>query len=361
MFLYQKSILWSLFLSFLIIFFAIIGVSWIVQSIRSLELILSEGVYVGTYFKLTIFTLPFILLIIIPLVTCLSIYSTYKKLLFNREIVAIQSFGISKKRIINIFFFFASVVVVLHLVISFYILPLSVQYVKKVRSNIIQENSLLNLLQPNSFITVLDKVTILIEKREKNNLLKNIFIFDNRNSNKSISFISNSGELTFTQEGGKLDLIDGVQVEFDNEKKAYSLIKFAKNVFFLNNKENNKKTAVKSFDEMGVFELFFSKEIPKDKYLRHKAEARFRLLWPFASLFLTIIVLYFVINDKGERLRARYYELKLFVTVIAFLFFMLGSYILSFDSYLIVLVYLVLCALMILMVSALYFDSKKLK
>ena len=61
MFLYEKNILKNLFFPFIIITFTIVGIAWIVQSIRYLELILSQGARILDFLNLTLCLLPLLM------------------------------------------------------------------------------------------------------------------------------------------------------------------------------------------------------------------------------------------------------------------------------------------------------------
>ena len=300
MYLYQRHICKTLLYSFCVITFSIVGISWIIQSIRYLDIILSRGARILDFIELTIYLIPFLLFIILPISLFFTIYYTYKKLSHDKEIIALYSFGISRIKIIKTLLLFSVCVVLLHYVVSVYLLPMSTYKFRNLKLNI-DHNSIINLLQFNTFISV-NNLTLYIEKKGADNLLQNIFIYNLKSPEKDDTFIAHSGKLHTTNLGLQLTLYNGSKLEFNHKNKKYSLIKFSEHS--MSNLHNIKEIKSKSNDnpyEFSISELLFSDDFPPKKILRFRAQGHFRLLWPLTSISIVMSMLFFLMQYTQVR------------------------------------------------------------
>ena len=323
MYLYQKYIYKVLLFPFFVITLSITGVSWLVQSIRYLEIILNKGARLLDFIELTVYLIPFLLFITLPISLFFTIYYTYRKLSHDREITALYSLGIDRIKIIKTFFLFSTCVVLLHYVISIYLLPMSMYKFKNLKFEI-DHNSIVNLLQFNTFISKINNITLYIEKKEKDNLLRNIFIYNLKNPEKDITFIANSGKFYNTNSGIQLTLYNGSKLEFDHKNKKYSLVKFSKHsMSSLNTLEGIKSKFKENAYEFSISELLFSNDLPQNKISRFRAQGHFRLLWPFTSISIIMSMLFFL--TQYEQIRKSVVKANVY-TFISALFIILATF-----------------------------------
>jgi lipopolysaccharide export system permease protein len=332
MFLYEKNIYKNLFFPFLLITFAICGIAWIVQSIRYLEIILSQGARILDFINLTICLIPLLLFIILPVSLFLTIICVYKKFLFDSEIIALYSLGLVRINIINPFVKFSILVTIAHLLLSFYLLPISSNKFKNLKLNISQ-SSIINLLQFNTFISKIGGLTIFIEKKEGDNLLKNILINDSKNADKDITFIASSGKFYSNNKLYRLILYDGTKIEFQNNKQRYSMIKFSEFTIDLNQGEKSNNKLIDDSYELTIPELLFSNNIPDKKIKKFRAQGHFRLIWPLTSISIAVSILYFLTRREESRIQSFKLNFYTFLAMISIIGFNLSFYIFNQISY----------------------------
>lgn len=300
MFLYEKNIYKNLIFSFIVTTFSICIVLWTVQSIRYLEVILDQGAKVLDFLSLTLCLIPLLLFIIFPVSSFFTVYYVYRKLLHDKEIIILYSLGLTRIDMIKIFIKGTIFIVIIHMLISFYLLPISTRKFKNLKLDI-NQNSIINMLQFNTFIRKIKDLTIYIEKKEDNNILKNIFINDSRNYNKQITFISSVGKIYSNKKTHQLILYNGIKIEFQNNKKRYSMVKFSKLTMNLKQEKKIRNNIIYDSYELSVPELLFSNTIYK-KNTKVKTQGHFRIIWPFTSLFIVIVMLYFLTQKEDPRM-----------------------------------------------------------
>ena len=93
--------------SFFLIFFIFIGISWLLQTTRLLNLIVVNKIPVFNVFILSINIIPNTLIMIAPFIVLISILLTCLKLFKDKELIASYTLGINYKIILRPFYFFS--------------------------------------------------------------------------------------------------------------------------------------------------------------------------------------------------------------------------------------------------------------
>ena len=79
----------------LIILVALVGVVWIVQALREIDIITSNGQTITTYLTITLLVVPNLALAIIPVALMLAAINTINSLNSNSELVVVSASGCS--------------------------------------------------------------------------------------------------------------------------------------------------------------------------------------------------------------------------------------------------------------------------
>ena len=150
--------------SFLIITLSLVGVMWLTQSLRFVDLIINKGLSVGLFFYMTLLILPGLLSIILPIGAFCATLFTYYRLKADSEIQVLQAAGLSQWSIARPGLIFAIVLVLLHVAIEFVLSPMSYRESGSLRLAI-RNNYSLVLLQEGVFNTVVPGITIYVRER----------------------------------------------------------------------------------------------------------------------------------------------------------------------------------------------------
>lgn len=95
---YQRYIIHNIFNAFVVICFVIISVVWITQVLKLLYLI-DLGIGLGHFLQLVVLIIPWLLFIILPLVTICATLYTYNHLTGSRQLLLLRSFGLSNTQL----------------------------------------------------------------------------------------------------------------------------------------------------------------------------------------------------------------------------------------------------------------------
>lgn len=218
--------------SFFLFFFIFIGISWLLQTTRLLNLIVVNKIPVFRVFILSIHILPNIIVSISPFIIFLSILFTCFKLNRDKELVAIYVLGPGKKEVIKPFIIFSILAFITSLALSLYISPYSYETYKKDEFNLRTSLDIENI-GLNNFYDFNNEIIINFEK--EGDIFTNLFIY--QTSPKKNIILANKSEMNLDKNTLYLKLYDGFKAEVketSNEILVYDKYNFDLN---LNNNE----------------------------------------------------------------------------------------------------------------------------
>ena len=208
--------------SFFTILFAFTAIAWTVRAVNFLDLIVENGHSIKTYISFSLLQVTNILSKFIPLSFLLALMLSIIKFRRQNELVILWSVGLSKIKVINLFFIISLCVLILQFCFAVIITPTALN---KSRTLIKTSdfNSMNSIIKINDFSDSFDNVTFYVEKKNALNEMENIFIRDEANTFKNL--ISNNEESENTTiiakkgfiENKKLVLIDGLIQTQNNE------------------------------------------------------------------------------------------------------------------------------------------------
>jgi len=160
---------------FLITALSITLVVWVIQAVNFLDFVSEDGHSFKVYFMYSLLNLPKIFSRLIIFVFFISLFYIFSKYEDNKEILIFWTNGIKKIEFINHLIKFSFLFLILQLVLNFLVVPktqdLARSYIRD--SNI---DYLPSLIKSKQFIDTVSDLTIFVEKKEDNGILKNIFL-----------------------------------------------------------------------------------------------------------------------------------------------------------------------------------------
>ena len=226
---YQNYIV-EIFKTFLVILFGLSIIALTVRAVNFLDLIVENGYPIATYFKYSFLNLLGIAPKFIPFSFLIALTIFIIKHLQNSEFLILWTVGVKKMHLVNIFFFTSILAVIVYLLLSTFLTPLSLN---KSRFLLNQEeyNSILPTLKTQQFNDSFKGLIFFVEKKE-NNELQNVFLQDKGNHFKNLSSDITKNSLTniIAQKGivdkKKIILLNGQIISSDKERFNNEIIKF---------------------------------------------------------------------------------------------------------------------------------------
>ena len=117
--------------SFLTILFALSAVAWTVRAVSFLNLVVDNGHSITTYLKFSLLNITNIVTKFAPLSFLLALILTILKFEKQNELIILWTNGLSKIKLVNLFFFISISVLLFQLILAVYITPNSLNKSRK--------------------------------------------------------------------------------------------------------------------------------------------------------------------------------------------------------------------------------------
>jgi len=200
----KKTIYKYFFYEFVIYFtvtlFALAAVVWTVQAVNYLDLVTEDGHAFITYFYYSLLTLSKVLTKLIPFCFLTAIILTIIKFERDNELIVLWTSGLNKIHIVNLIFRISVLVMLLQLLLTNIFNPTLLNFSRTLLKNS-QLQFIPSLLKEKQFNDAVDGLTIFIEKKDENQIYKNIFI---RDDGKILSKIASSSSSTIFAKSGHM-------------------------------------------------------------------------------------------------------------------------------------------------------------
>ena len=251
----MKKTLFKKILSDCLIFFSIsllftALVIWIFQAVNHLDIMIEDGRDHLTYIKFTLLIFPKVIVKLLPFIFFLSFIYIITKYELENELIIFWNFGVSKFSVINFFFKFSIILVILQIFLTSTIVPTTQD---KARSYL--RNSSIdfieNLIKPRTFNDTIKNLTIYSDKKDKDGYFKQIYIKSGGIDNFQITY-ANKGKFINTENKQIFDLYNGETINFANNK--ITNLKFKRSYLNLSDISTN-TTTYKKTQEVSTVDL----------------------------------------------------------------------------------------------------------
>jgi lipopolysaccharide export system permease protein len=275
------------------------------QSLRFIELAVSNRTSVIIFFELIFFIMPSVLTVILPITLFIVVLFIYNKLINDQEIIVLQSTGFSYWTIAQPALILATISTLLGLILNIWVVPHVFEKFHKLRWSL--NSNVSNIIQEGRFNQIGTGLTIYIKNRSSNDEMSDIIVYDSRNSLNTITMMSKSGILVKTDNDTlKLMMINGIKQEVTRGSDRLSVLYFDK--YALEFDESMNKNEKRSSNVMGksIKELLSvtEEQVGSIKFRQFRTEGHQRLaspLYNFTFVILALTCLLFKsINHKGQ-------------------------------------------------------------
>jgi lipopolysaccharide export system permease protein len=230
----KKTIYKYFFYEFVIYFtvtlFALAAVVWTVQAVNYLDLVTEDGHAFITYFYYSLLTLSKVLTKLIPFCFLTAIILTIIKFERDNELIVLWTSGLNKIHVVNLIFRISVLVMLLQLLLTNIFNPTLLNFSRTLLKNS-QLQFIPSLLKEKQFNDAVDGLTIFIEKKDENQIYKNIFI---RDDGKILSKIAGSSSSTIVAKSGHMSedeknlILYNGNIQKLNEDGDVNIIQFQK-------------------------------------------------------------------------------------------------------------------------------------
>jgi len=238
------------------VFFIITSLSltlivWVIQAVNYLDFVSEDGHSFRVYFMYSLLSLPKIFSKLILFVFFISVFFTISKYEENNEILIFWNYGIKKSEFINKIIKFSFIYFLISIIFSSLIVPKTQDMARSyIRDSSIEYFP--SLIKKQHFNDTVSNLTIFVEDKTADGLIKNIFIKENFDDNRSQIISAREGVLAKKNGFYYLVLFDGKIINIDIRNT--NIIQFEKTEFNLS-KFTTKSTVFPKIQETNSIKL----------------------------------------------------------------------------------------------------------
>lgn len=265
----------------------LLGTIWLTQSVRFVELALSqpEQHIWWLIFKLTILLIPDLFVLICPFSFFLAVVFTYNRLLYDREINIMRSVGMSNLQLVYPVLGIGTILVLLMTYLNIWVLPATTTYLKDMEASMRGSSSLafVKINEFNNFPGLL----LYLRSQDSARSFSGILAYVQEPSGQCYTLIAQRGELLRGSNNEVSLLLENGQKQDRNPiTQTPQTLAFEKTYVHLEQNAEVVKERPRKSAEYSLKELFFQNHdhISPNDQRRLRVEGFNRLLTPFSPL-----------------------------------------------------------------------------
>ena len=280
----------------------LVGIIWLFQTIRILELVVNRGAAVGDFLIMSVASMPLWLMIAIPISGFIAVNWVFSRILADRELLVMQSIGLSPLQLAKAPVALGILLTTFLAVNTVYILPTSFGVYKDLQFKF--RNSIPTiLLRDGVFIEVVNDMTMFIGSRDDNDIMRDLFIHDARIADRIITMTAQSGEFIERDGSPTLILQNGERSERNAEGQSGAVLLFdTHSVTITRNSSQQTERATVDINEDSISNLLSPDAAPSPQYyLQRHAEGHYRIASPWLGLSLALLSAAIILRGQIRR------------------------------------------------------------
>ena len=225
-----RKLLLDCLVFFLITLLSISLIIWVFQAVNFLDIMIEDGRNYNVYLSFTILNLPKIISRILPFALFFSFTYVFVKYEIHNELIIFWNYGVNKFHLINFFFRFSILAMIIQIVMLSMIVPKSQEFARSLFKTS-DVDYFEGLIKPKKFNDTIKGLTIYAEEKKDDGELKNIYIKKTSDPAKFQITFSKKGIFETRGDSKILVLYDGQTLSNNNGK--LSNFNFSKSDFGL--------------------------------------------------------------------------------------------------------------------------------
>lgn len=308
----DRYILRNLLISLSVSTVALLGLLWLINSLKFLDWFVNKGLSVWTFLKITWMLMPGFLTVFLPIALFAVVLFVYSRMTIDREVVVMRSSGMSSWRLavpalwlcgaMTLFGYFLTLAAVPRLEAAF----------DEIRSEIRDDISSL-VLRDGQFNQIDRNITVYLGERLGDGTLRNLIIYDTSNPDRSTTILAEAGALIVDEGPARFVLLNGNRQEWTHSTQRASFLYFDSYSLTFKDKTSDgtgfryKRENQRPFRDLVTFQVGDMPDpnhpytLSETQVRRMRLEAHQRLLQPLNHVGFLLIALGAVLSSPFRR------------------------------------------------------------
>ena len=267
----------------------LVGIVWLFQTIRILELVVSRDGPFLDFIIMSITVIPLWLTIAFPISAFIAITWVFQRTIADRELLVMQASGRSTLQLARAPIMLAISVTAILVLNSTVVLPFSFGIYKEMQFKL--RNSIpAVLLREGVFIDVVDGMTMLIGEKTEDGMARDIFLHDERAPDKTITITAKYGKFVNQDGVPAVILQNGVRNEVNqNGDASASLLFETHSVIISSDTQPSQERLTFDMNEDSIRNLLNPETSPAPRFFnQRRAEGHYRIISPLLGFVLVM-------------------------------------------------------------------------
>jgi lipopolysaccharide export system permease protein len=284
-------------------FIALGAMLWLSQALTQFDLVTANGQAITTFLQVSALLVPVLVAIVFPVSILIAVIYSFTSLNSDAELVVINASGARQTAILKPVLVVAFVSTLIVASMTLYFAPLALRswqaLITNVRGNIITQ-----FMQEGAFVSLSPKLTFSIRNRNQDGSLGGIFVSDDRDADKTISYLAEKGAILENPLGVFLIMGNGTIQQRSKIDQSISMIEFSSYAFDLSSFSSTGTVPVLKPIERPTSYLFHPD--PEDTYYQQfpakfRVELNDRITSPLYCFLFALIPLLFLGQAESTR------------------------------------------------------------
>lgn len=280
----------QIWVGFLLVAFSLLSMLWLTQSLRFVEMVTNKGLPLHLFVELTSLLMPRLFSILSPIAVFAAVMFVYNRMLSDRELVIMQSAGISPWNNAKA----AAIIGIVLALFSVYVQNIGIPSAENAFRNLeweIKNNVSHLMFREGEFTNVQNNLTVFVTKHESDGAVSGILLNDERNPKSKVTLSAEKGRIVYTKNGPRIILVKGVRQEISKDGSQFSSLKFDRYSVDLGQMGSNRiKDA--TVREKSLWELLNAqndKTLSVEDQRKYVVEGHRRLITPWYNLVFALL------------------------------------------------------------------------
>ena len=300
----DKYILKQLLVGFTLVLVSMTTLVWLTQSLKMIDMIVTKGVSVGIFIKMTLLVLPNFVQILSPLALFAVTLFVYTRMQSDKELMVMKAVGMDNGQIMRAPLIFAGILMVLGYAFSLFVVPYANTQMREMKWQI--KNNLSHVMLQDGQFNSFKNLTIYIRERLADGILKGIVVYDTKDTRRPTSLIAEQGVVFQGEDETQVRFENGMRQEFDRQTQQFSVLKFDK--YTMSFGDDSKKSArtndVREYPLTYLVKASETEAGSEARYRKFKVEAVKRLMQPIYNISFVFLAMFGVLagyyNRRGQ-------------------------------------------------------------
>ena len=313
---------------------------WVIQAVNYLDFVSEDGHSFKIYFLYTLLNFPKIFSKLFIFMIFITIFYTVNKYEENNELTIFWTNGIKKKEFINLIIKFSLFLVIIQLLLNLFLVPKTQDLARSfIRASNVDYFP--SLMKSKKFISVVEDLTLFIDKKNEDGDFENIFLKESKLENSSQIISAKKGSLKKINNEYFLTLFQGNII--DKNEDNINIISYDKTRINLSN-YTTKTTTYPKIQELNtsllikcLIKVFKFNEPFKTTNLTCNKRSAYviieemykRLIVPFYIIIVSIIGSSLIINSGNEN---SYTNKRKYIFILGIIFIILSQILSQYSS-----------------------------